>query len=101
MVNDFHSGGSTFKLVCLFVVGKAMYETQCMKRRCFEPNCSSLTLQQPPSLFLSPHLPSLTSIFALLTPLWTDDCTVSIKLENTFVNSFTTDPLHPPQKKKT
>lgn len=69
-----------------------MYETQCMKRRCFEPNRSSLTLQQPLSLFLSPHLPSLTSFVALLTPLWTDDCTVSSKLENTLVNSFTTFP---------
>lgn len=66
-----------------------MYETQCMKRRCFEPNCSSLTLQQPPSLFLCHLTCSHSLLFALLTPLWTDDCTVSIKLENTFVNSYT------------
>lgn len=85
VVNDFHSGGSTFGWFIL------SWDKPCMKHNAwreeenvFKTKCSSLTLQQPPSLFLC-HLTCLHSpLLPSLTPLWTDDCTVSIKLENTF-----------------
>lgn len=75
--------------VCFFI-WNTIYGTKCMKRRCFDLNViftDVATTTQFSMTLVAFHptcLHYLSDSDVVLTPLWTDDCTVSIELENTF-----------------
>jgi len=77
--------------VCLFEMGN-IYGAQCMKRRFFYLNviftdvANNLLVQYHITLvaFHPTYLTTYLTPMSSWPPLWTDDCTVSIRLENTF-----------------
>lgn len=82
-------GAPHLVMLGFFSIVEPSVRIECMKRRCFK--CYVFT-EFESNLIVHYHTSALSAhlvTYDLLPLLWTEDCTVSIKLEKKFVNSFT------------